>query len=338
MEPCISVILPIYNVEKYIDKCLDSILNQTFTNFEVIVVDDCSTDNTMEIVDSYIEKFKEKNISLIISKTEKNSGGPGIPRNIGLSLSKGTFIYHIDGDDYINNVTLEVLYNTAQQYDADLVYMAYYYEIKSNGIVKKGNSVYGGQRKEDLEIYVLDSDTILKRFLLLGFAPMVWKQLVRRDLLINNNIITKDIFCQDFIWTLEVFANLKKFVSIPVGYYYHTANPDSISNNFISNTKHIEKWTSSLLATYKILSELKTTIPILKNSIYFSAAINRRYQKFMNRMRAYNIDTTSKEFYKILRDYLNSNEENQEVLFSFFFNLLSIQNKIVSDVKRSDKL
>ena len=90
--PAISVIIPMYNSEKYIAECLNSILVQTFQNFEVIVVDDCSTDNSVEIAKSYEEKFDGR---LKIFKTKKNSNGGGyVPRNLGLNLSCGKYPLH----------------------------------------------------------------------------------------------------------------------------------------------------------------------------------------------------------------------------------------------------
>ena len=91
--PKISVIIPLYNAEKYIGDCLESLLVQTFQDFEVIVVDDCSTDNSVAIVQSYAEKFGGR---LKIARTKKNSGGGGyVPRNLGLNLSRGEYIFFL---------------------------------------------------------------------------------------------------------------------------------------------------------------------------------------------------------------------------------------------------
>lgn len=112
----ISVVIPIYNNEKYIDKCINSILKQTFQNFEIICIDDNSTDNSYEILKSY-EK-KDSRIKLL--KNLENLGA-GKTKNIGLETAKGKYILFIDSDDYIKEETLERLFNKALELDADYI-------------------------------------------------------------------------------------------------------------------------------------------------------------------------------------------------------------------------
>lgn len=113
----VSVVLPIYNVEKYLPKCLDSVINQTLRDIEIICVNDCSTDNCENIIKEYIKK--DNRIKLI--NNEKNSG-VGISRNIGVNYSNAEYISFIDSDDYIENNYIEELYNSAIKYDADIVF------------------------------------------------------------------------------------------------------------------------------------------------------------------------------------------------------------------------
>ncbi|MBR0262196.1 MAG: glycosyltransferase family 2 protein [Selenomonadaceae bacterium] len=125
--PKISVIIPLYNAEKYIGDCLESLLVQTFQDFEVIVVDDCSTDNSVAIVQSYAEKFGGR---LKIARTKKNSGGGGyVPRNLGLNLSRGEYVIFMDSDDAVTPDALEKLYTTAKKFDADVVGCEKYYDV-----------------------------------------------------------------------------------------------------------------------------------------------------------------------------------------------------------------
>lgn len=99
----ISIIIPVYNKEKWISKCLDSILEQDYVNYEVILIDDCSTDNSYKICEKYTDNKK-----IILIKTEKNSG-PGVARNMGLKIATGDYITYIDADDYIDNKYLSTL-------------------------------------------------------------------------------------------------------------------------------------------------------------------------------------------------------------------------------------
>ena len=97
-EPKVSVIIPLYNAEKYIRECLISVLASKFQDYEVLVVDDCSTDNSLAEVKKLLLHFNGR---LKIFSTEKNSGGPGIPRNIGLKNSVGKYVTFLDNDDLI---------------------------------------------------------------------------------------------------------------------------------------------------------------------------------------------------------------------------------------------
>ena len=115
----ISVIIPLYNAEKYIGECLDSLLNQTFKSFEVILVDDCSTDNSVKIVESYAPKFAGR---LKLAKMGKNTGSGSLPRNKGLLLSRGEYIFNMDNDDLLTETALEEMYTLAKKYNVDFVY------------------------------------------------------------------------------------------------------------------------------------------------------------------------------------------------------------------------
>ena len=118
--PKVSVIIPVYNVEKYLAVCLESLLIQTFTDFEVIVVDDCSTDNSLAIAESYLERFGGR---LKIFSLEENTGSGAVPRNVGLEVASGKYVYFVDDDDLLIDIALDTLFNYAEEYQAQVVYM-----------------------------------------------------------------------------------------------------------------------------------------------------------------------------------------------------------------------
>ena len=130
----ISIIIPVYNIEKYLGECLDSILNQTYQNFEIILVDDCSTDSSFNICNEYASK--DKRIKVI--QNDVNSGGCGIPRNIGLKHIKGDYVTFIDGDDLIPTNYLQVLINNSN--GKDIAYVKYFFYWKKP-VTKKKNRV-----------------------------------------------------------------------------------------------------------------------------------------------------------------------------------------------------
>ena len=111
----ISVIVPVYNVENYLIQCLDSIINQTLKDIEIICVDDCSPDNSIEILEEY--KNKDNRISII---RHSNNQGLGPARNTGLKHANGEYISFVDSDDYIDKNFLFYLYSTAKKYDSDV--------------------------------------------------------------------------------------------------------------------------------------------------------------------------------------------------------------------------
>lgn len=138
VELAISIIVPVYNVEKYLNRCLDSILNQTFTDFELILVDDGSTDNSGIICDEY--KTKDNRIKVI----HKENGGLSSARNAGLDIARGRYIGFVDSDDFISKDMYQILYNEAEKNKADMIMCEFKkvdknYEAINNNLYKKSD-------------------------------------------------------------------------------------------------------------------------------------------------------------------------------------------------------
>ncbi|CDB75077.1 glycosyltransferase [Clostridium sp. CAG:265] len=128
MNPEISIIVPVYNVEKYLKRCIDSILNQSFTDFELILVDDGSTDNSGEIIDEYA--IKDERIKVI----HKENGGLSSARNVGIEYSKGNYIAFVDSDDYINKNMYKILYKNAIKYNAEISICNFEYVYENDDV------------------------------------------------------------------------------------------------------------------------------------------------------------------------------------------------------------
>ena len=125
--PCaVSVIIPLYNAGNFLPVCLESLLIQTFDDFEVIVVDDCSTDSSLTVAESYRERFNGR---LKLARTRKNSGNCAVPRNVGLPFSRGEYLFFLDSDDFVTLTALEELYFLAKKFDADVVHCEKWYPI-----------------------------------------------------------------------------------------------------------------------------------------------------------------------------------------------------------------
>lgn len=137
----ISVIIPVYNTEKYLSLCIDSVISQTYSDFEVILVDDGSTDNSGAICDSYAERYD------YISVYHNTNSGPAASRRLGVEKAKGAYISFIDSDDWVENDFLQTLYDEANKNNADFV-TAFYTDVYNNG------------KKVDCPNSLLDSRTI----------------------------------------------------------------------------------------------------------------------------------------------------------------------------------
>jgi len=166
LEELISVIIPVYNVNKYLNKCIGSIVNQTYKNLEIILVDDGSTDNSGEICDEW--KQKDSRIKVI----HKENGGPSNARNFGIEIAIGKYLFFIDADDYLNSDNIETLYKNLIENDSDISASGHIYEtyiVQENKCAK--------------ESYVADSEEALKRlFTGNNLFVVIWGKLFKKEL------------------------------------------------------------------------------------------------------------------------------------------------------------
>jgi len=202
-NPQISIVIPVYNVEKYIDRCIKSILNQTYKDYELILINDGSTDSSLKIIKEYEKKYN------FIKVFDQKNSGPAITRNKGIEESCGKYIMFVDSDDYLD---LDFLEN-------------YINNIKDNDIV------IGGFRKVD------DNKVLFKRKLIdCEFSKYIVTgpvcHLYRRDLIKNVRFLDTEM-SEDIYFNVKVYELNPKIKAIDyIGYNYYT-NPTSISN-----TKH----------------------------------------------------------------------------------------------------
>ena len=182
IEKMISVIVPVYNVEKYLEQCIDSLLSQTYQNFEIILVDDGSTDSSGKICDIY--KENHKNIKVIHKKNE----GLGFARNTGLLYATGEYVTFIDSDDYVDKYLLEDLYNGILETDVDVCIGGF------KKVADSGQILYEEQYDEQ---YFIHDNTTNKAFIkMLGSSPSkhdsirmsVWNVLYKLSIIKDNNI------------------------------------------------------------------------------------------------------------------------------------------------------
>ena len=136
--PKVSVIVPVYNVEKYIEKCANSLINQTLSDIEIIFVNDGSTDGSIQIIEQYENNFKEK-----VKCVSKDNGGLSSARNYGIPYATGEYIAFLDSDDYVELDMYETMYNKAKEDDFDMVECDFIWEYPNKSKIDTGEIYYG---------------------------------------------------------------------------------------------------------------------------------------------------------------------------------------------------
>ena len=265
-SPSISVIIPMYNAEKYLAVCLESLLIQTFQNFEVIVVDDCSTDNSVVVAENFLERFDGR---LKIISLKENSGTPGLPRNIALEYAGGEYIYFMDSDDFLVDNALEIFYDCAKNYRAEVVCTNCNFTCGEELI--PDNLEFVNYNKENfLDEPTFETENLAERiekFLHFGFEWVTWLKFSRRDFLIDNKItFPASKTSEDGVWTFKILCHAKKFLHIHEPLYVQRLNKNSITRSNRSLEEWISLHTSSLIGNIDALADFMNQIDFFKKN------------------------------------------------------------------------
>lgn len=233
----VSIIIPIYNVEKYLRRCLDSVLNQTFTDWEAICVNDGSPDNSMEIIKEYAAKDSRFKI------VDKKNGGLSDARNAGMKVATGEYILYLDSDDFIHPQTLEITHFLAKRDDSDIVSFTYDRIYRPQLMVRhilglSTDDVVPGRIKKrynPAQVKTLVTDNVFEYATESAHNPFnpkrkwlikhcqVWKNLYKKSLIENVDFI-KGILFEDFPWWSEVMLKNPKVTICPLPLYFYIPN------------------------------------------------------------------------------------------------------------------
>lgn len=309
-----SVIVPVYNVEKYIVKCLDSIISQTNQDFELIVVNDGTKDNSQKIIDEYVKKYPLKVKSFI-----KENGGLSDARNYGVERANGEYIVFVDSDDFINERLLEKLdeeikkYNSLDVIGYNFVDMNENYEqIRVTTRPKKSN--INGQ--EAISSLILDKQYFEPAW---GFAYNLkyWKE--------NNFKYIKGLYHEDFALTPLVILKAKKVSFIDFDGYYYITTQNSITRN--SNIEKEERLAKDLLRGYDYLKE-----ELEKTNVSDTAVIDL-FMSYIANSAIYRLQNLSKELKKWYRLELKKRNVTKYIINDTFKRkirkcLIRIKNRI----------
>ena len=220
----VSIIVPIYNIEGYIRECIDSILAQTYPDFELILVDDGSPDNCGRICDEYAEK------DVRIKVIHKENGGLTSARNAGLSVAKGDWIMYVHGDDWIEPDMIESLIEAAKAAEADLVF---------GDFIKYGANA--GNKK--LPSWSSDKIDSLSRYIAYSMTT-IWGSIAKRSLYTEHCLKSPDgvSYCEDFHLIVRLCHFAKKIVNVHRPFYHYRYRPTSIMSNMSRKTEADEQW------------------------------------------------------------------------------------------------
>lgn len=300
----ISVIVPVYKVEKYLTRCIESILNQTYKNIEIILVDDGSPDLCPKMCDDFAEKYD--NIKVI----HKANGGLSSARNAGIEICKGTYVSFIDSDDFIDRLFLERLITLAKKYKADLV-MLKYQEVSTDKMLS---------RIKVLNEKVYKGKAIEKAFLNLKIDS-VCVGLYKKDVVDRHRFISGKT-SEDIPFNFEVFRDISTFVFSPEPRYYYFYNPESISNGSLD--KNMFNYLYYRKEIYEHYLKENSDLVVSAEALYARAAFG-----LQTRMALYGIsenldeDECRKIFAQVFKDHKKSFYADKNI---------SILRKIVSIV------
>ncbi|MEK0313681.1 glycosyltransferase [Cohnella sp. 56] len=241
MHPLISIIVPIYNVEQYIHACISSIINQTYQNIEVFLVNDGSPDKCPEICDYYAE------IDNRVTVIHKQNGGLSDARNAALKVARGKYILFVDSDDFIELNACEQLINQEKGNDPEIIVgNAWRIEGKTRKPLYKRNN--------SNEYFITGTQYLLQELQAGNMHMAVWLNLYKRDYLISNNFeFKKGLLHEDEQFTPRVFLKAKKVLKTEILFYNYIIRQGSITNgeNKEINAQHMMKTFKELEDIYK---------------------------------------------------------------------------------------
>ena len=212
----VSVIIPVYGVENYIEKCARSLFEQTLKDIEFIFVNDCTVDNSISILENIIEQYPNRKNQVRIIKHSENKGLP-IARQTGIKEAVGEYIAHCDSDDWIDKDMYKLMYEEAVNSNADIVICDYYQSTSTSNSIQRG-------------VKNRDKSEITKDLFVSNISWSVWNKLTRRSLYSKDIIYPSCSMGEDMVLTLQMvlLAETISYVNKPL--YYYRFNPNSIVN------------------------------------------------------------------------------------------------------------
>ena len=284
----VSVIIPIYKVETFIERCATTLMEQSLPEVEYIFVDDATPDNSISILEEVIARYPYRKEQVRIVHHAENKGLPAA-RNTGLALATGEYIFHCDSDDYVELAMLEEMYNTAKELDADIVWCDWYLTFAQN-------ERYMKQPSYDAPLEAL------KAMLSGAMKYNVWNKLVKRSLYVDNKIqFPSGYGMGEDMTMMMLFANANKVAYLPRAFYHYLKlNTGAFSQTY--SERHLQelKYNVSRICDYMQVEygdELEKQLAFFKLEAKFPFLITNDSRKYK----------LLKEWYPEANDYILQN-------------------------------
>ena len=314
----ISIIVPIYNVEKYLTTCIKSVLAQSFKNFELILINDKSPDHSQGIISAYGSKD-----SRIVSIVNAHNMGQGMSRNVGVDKAKGKYIYFLDSDDFLHPTALQVLYDKISEYKAN----GHNLDMVIGGAIKVEDTQYDSNAIERIasknptdktsqykkEEFLDNTNTIIDRCKTYpeqqGILPSVWNRLYRISFLKESKVIFPQdcIGVEDLEYTPKLLSHAKKILLVKESLYYYRQRDNSLSSDKNIDLAHLTQTVKNLMLVINNLRDY-----FLKQGVF------EQYQSLLEHMFATNVFNT----------VYNNNipQDIRRPLFALFLGILTTES------------
>lgn len=230
----VSIIVPVYNVEKYLDKCLKSLVNQTLKDIEIIVVNDGTKDNSQKIIDKYVNKYPK-----LVKSYIKENGGLSSARNYGLKYAKGKYIAFVDSDDYVETNMYQKLYDKAVEKDFDMVVcnLKYIYETKEV-------NAYSNINKD-----ILTKEEIKKS--MINIYPSAWNKLFNKRLFKNKVLFKEKVWFEDVEFLYRLYPYINSIGTVEDYLYNYVQRKGAITSTFDERLFHYIDNFNGIVKFYK---------------------------------------------------------------------------------------
>jgi len=323
----VSVLIPVYNVENYIDRCVRSLFEQTYQNIEYIFVDDCSTDNSINILQKILEEYPDRKIQTQIITHKKNKGS-ATARNSGLNLAKGKYLMFADSDDYTDKHWVEYLLNHAENTKSDIVFCDYY-------DVYDSTATHVNQPKREKPIDYIQN---------MYSTGNLWSKIYKKKLFEENSIKFPDGLdvMEDYRTNIKLFYFAKNIEHIPKPLYYYvrTRNESltghnhkkslSINTDMIENIKVVESFCIEKNIIHELELELGLLKIVSKNNILINSNSVKTLKTWKNifpESNKYLLKSNLPSYYKIVAI---SSIYNIWVIPRIWFMIKRIKNKLLN--------